>query len=126
MSGPSLRYAHRSIVLKALLTLSLQVVEETPSKYVCTPHRLQLQCSFLLIDLEGKADGRALKTIIPQINPKAAVSFSRSLPCSAAPDIVPADILRRLNVQRDRPRRRLRGHPVFHQECLRAVQWSFV
>lgn len=31
-------------------------------------------CKVLLIDLEGKADGRALQTIIPHINPKTVVS----------------------------------------------------
>jgi cleavage and polyadenylation specificity factor subunit 2 len=35
---------------------------------------IQVKCNVLMIDLEGKADGRALKTIIPQINPKTVVS----------------------------------------------------
>ncbi|KAH9467022.1 hypothetical protein Pst134EA_000848 [Puccinia striiformis f. sp. tritici] len=46
---------------------------DPPSKFVANTETILVKCNVLTIDLEGKADGRALKTIIPQINPKTVV-----------------------------------------------------
>lgn len=35
----------------------------------------------LVIDMEGKADGRALKTLLPHMNPKKLVSMLPYLEC---------------------------------------------
>ncbi|EGG03329.1 uncharacterized protein MELLADRAFT_90299 [Melampsora larici-populina 98AG31] len=48
-------------------------VEEPPHKFVSETEEVKVVCKVLLIDLEGKADGRALQTIIPHINPKTVV-----------------------------------------------------
>ena len=34
---------------------------------------VQLACRLLFVDLEGLSDGRAVKTIIPQVNPRKMV-----------------------------------------------------
>ncbi|CAH7669574.1 beta-lactamase-like protein [Phakopsora pachyrhizi] len=52
---------------------------ELPSKFVSNTQEVEIKCKVLRIDLEGKADGRALKTIIPQINPKTIVLVNGSL-----------------------------------------------
>lgn len=49
-----------------------------PSKFTSTVENIHVKCKILTIDLEGKADGRALKTIIPQINPKTVVLINGS------------------------------------------------
>ncbi|KAG0150883.1 hypothetical protein CROQUDRAFT_720114 [Cronartium quercuum f. sp. fusiforme G11] len=46
---------------------------EPPSKFVSNTESVNVCCQALLIDLEGKADARALQTIMPQINPKSLV-----------------------------------------------------
>jgi len=51
---------------------------DPPSKFVADIETILVKCNALAIDLEGKADGRALKTIIPQINPKTAVLINGS------------------------------------------------
>ncbi|EFP74372.1 uncharacterized protein PGTG_00328 [Puccinia graminis f. sp. tritici CRL 75-36-700-3] len=51
---------------------------DPPSKFVANTETIQVKCSVLTIDLDGKADGRALKTIIPQINPKTVVLINGS------------------------------------------------
>ncbi|KAH9811778.1 beta-lactamase-like protein [Melampsora americana] len=48
-------------------------VEEPPHKFISETEDVKVVCKVLLIDLEGKADGRALQTIIPHINPKTVV-----------------------------------------------------
>lgn len=50
---------------------------EPPSKYITTQVEVQLACRLFFIDLEGLNDGRAVKTIIPQVNPRKMVSASR-------------------------------------------------
>ncbi|PLW56559.1 hypothetical protein PCANC_01444 [Puccinia coronata f. sp. avenae] len=51
---------------------------DPPSKFIAMIETIQVKCNVLMIDLEGKADGRALKTIIPQINPKTVVLINGS------------------------------------------------
>lgn len=49
------------------------VVQEPPSKYVSSEIEIQLACRLLFIDMEGLNDGRAVKTIVPQVNPRKMV-----------------------------------------------------
>ncbi|MBW0487789.1 hypothetical protein O181_027504 [Austropuccinia psidii MF-1] len=58
--------------------LGTQASVDPPSKFVSHTEEIEVKCKILTIDLEGKADGRALKTIIPQINPKTAVLVNGS------------------------------------------------
>lgn len=46
---------------------------EVPSKFITETHKVQLSCGLHYIDMEGLNDGRAIKTIIPQINPRRLV-----------------------------------------------------
>ncbi|TFK55437.1 hypothetical protein OE88DRAFT_1651747 [Heliocybe sulcata] len=46
---------------------------EPPSKFVTTEIEVQLACRLLFIDLEGLNDGRAVKTIVPQVNPRKMI-----------------------------------------------------
>ncbi|EIM88077.1 uncharacterized protein STEHIDRAFT_94995 [Stereum hirsutum FP-91666 SS1] len=46
---------------------------EPPSKFVSRIVEVQLACRLLFVDLEGLNDGRATKTIIPQVNPRKMI-----------------------------------------------------
>ncbi|GAA5956213.1 hypothetical protein JCM21900_006839 [Sporobolomyces salmonicolor] len=46
---------------------------EPPHKYVVDKVEVHLQSLLFVIDMEGLSDGRALKTILPQINPRKLV-----------------------------------------------------
>lgn len=46
---------------------------EPPSKFSSSEIEVQLACRLLFIDLEGLNDGRAVKTIIPQVNPRKMI-----------------------------------------------------
>ncbi|GAA5881219.1 hypothetical protein JCM16303_004848 [Sporobolomyces ruberrimus] len=46
---------------------------EPPHKYVVDKVQLHLQSLLFVVDMEGLSDGRALKTILPQINPRKLV-----------------------------------------------------
>ncbi|EPQ59026.1 hypothetical protein GLOTRDRAFT_113854 [Gloeophyllum trabeum ATCC 11539] len=46
---------------------------EPPSKFVTIEIDVQLACRLLFIDLEGLNDGRAVKTIVPQVNPRKMI-----------------------------------------------------
>lgn len=59
---------------------------EPPSKYISEDISVQVQCRVMFIDMEGLHDGRAIKTIIPRLNPRKAVSVSTTA-------IVPRGIL---------------------------------
>lgn len=48
-------------------------MHEPPSKYVASEIEIQLACRLLFIDMEGLNDGRAVKTIVPQVNPRKMV-----------------------------------------------------
>ncbi|KAF8663435.1 hypothetical protein AX16_001005 [Volvariella volvacea WC 439] len=50
-----------------------KAVREPPSKYVSSVTEVQLACRLLFVDLEGLNDGRAVKTIVPQVNPRKMV-----------------------------------------------------
>ncbi|CED83949.1 mRNA cleavage and polyadenylation factor II complex, subunit CFT2 (CPSF subunit) [Phaffia rhodozyma] len=47
--------------------------QEPPSKYISEVQTIQLRCGLFYIDMEGLNDGRAIKTIIPQINPRRLI-----------------------------------------------------
>ncbi|KAJ3538582.1 hypothetical protein NM688_g6496 [Phlebia brevispora] len=57
--------------------------QEPPSKFITTQVEVQLACRLLFVDLEGLNDGRAVKTIIPQVNPRKMIVVHAS---SAATD----------------------------------------
>lgn len=46
---------------------------EPPSKFVSSTVEVQLACRLLFVDLEGLNDGRAVKTIVPQIHPRKMI-----------------------------------------------------
>ncbi|GAA6030255.1 hypothetical protein JCM8097_009012 [Rhodosporidiobolus ruineniae] len=46
---------------------------EPPHKYVVDHVEVHLQSKLFVVDMEGLSDGRALKTILPQINPRKLV-----------------------------------------------------
>ncbi|GAA6017157.1 hypothetical protein JCM10207_002555 [Rhodosporidiobolus poonsookiae] len=49
---------------------------EPPHKYVVDRVEVHLQAQLFVVDMEGLSDGRALKTILPQINPRKLVIVS--------------------------------------------------
>ena len=57
-----------------------KAIDEPPSKYVSSEVEVQLACRLLFVDMEGLNDGRAVKTIVPQVNPRKMVSLLRSAP----------------------------------------------
>ncbi|KIL70193.1 hypothetical protein M378DRAFT_96579 [Amanita muscaria Koide BX008] len=50
-----------------------KAVKEPPSKYVTRNVEVQLACRLLFVDMEGLNDGRAVKTIVPQVNPRKMI-----------------------------------------------------
>lgn len=50
---------------------------EPPSKFVSETHAVHMRCGLYYIDMEGLNDGRAVKTIVPQVNPRRLVSHGR-------------------------------------------------
>ncbi|GLB33982.1 putative cleavage and polyadenylation factor 2 C-terminal [Lyophyllum shimeji] len=50
-----------------------KAIKEPPSKFVSSEIEVQLACRLLFLDMEGLNDGRAVKTIIPQINPRKMI-----------------------------------------------------
>ncbi|KAF8204818.1 beta-lactamase-like protein [Pholiota molesta] len=50
-----------------------KAIREPPSKYVSSEIEIQLACRLLFVDMEGLNDGRAVKTIVPQVNPRKMI-----------------------------------------------------
>ncbi|KAG5221800.1 beta-lactamase protein [Salix suchowensis] len=50
-----------------------KVVKEPPSKFVSSEVEIQPACRLLFVDMEGLNDGRAVKHIVPKINPRKMV-----------------------------------------------------
>ncbi|KAG5732051.1 Cleavage and polyadenylation specificity factor subunit 2 [Termitomyces sp. T112] len=50
-----------------------KAIQEPPSKFVSSEVKVQLACRLLFVDMEGLNDGRAVKTIVPQINPRKMI-----------------------------------------------------
>ncbi|KAG1752619.1 beta-lactamase-like protein [Suillus paluster] len=46
---------------------------EPPSKFVTSEVEIQLACRLLFVDMEGLNDGRAVKMIVPQVNPRKMI-----------------------------------------------------
>ncbi|EJD48587.1 hypothetical protein AURDEDRAFT_183466 [Auricularia subglabra TFB-10046 SS5] len=46
---------------------------EPPSKFVTTEAEVQLACRLFFVDMEGLNDSRAVKTIVPQVNPRKMI-----------------------------------------------------
>ncbi|ORX89542.1 hypothetical protein K493DRAFT_233166 [Basidiobolus meristosporus CBS 931.73] len=44
-----------------------------PTKYVAETENLHMTCKVVYIDLEGLSDGRSIKTILPQVNPRKLI-----------------------------------------------------
>ena len=54
------------------------VAPEPPHKFVIQDITVQVRCKILAVDMEGKADGRALRSILPLIEPKKLVLINGS------------------------------------------------
>lgn len=46
---------------------------EPPSKFISEALDIELKCRVIFIDMEGLNDGRSVKTIIPQVNPRKMI-----------------------------------------------------
>ncbi|CAE6522625.1 unnamed protein product [Rhizoctonia solani] len=50
-----------------------KVPAEPPSKFIVETVEVQLRCKLLFVDMDGLNDGRSVKTIIPQVNPRKMI-----------------------------------------------------
>ncbi|KAJ7490395.1 beta-lactamase-like protein [Mycena galericulata] len=50
-----------------------KATQEPPSKFVASTVEVQMACRLLFVDMEGLNDGRAVKTIVPQVNPRKMI-----------------------------------------------------
>ncbi|KAJ8698469.1 hypothetical protein PTI98_005175 [Pleurotus ostreatus] len=50
-----------------------KVVKEPPSKFISSEIEIQPACRLLFVDMEGLNDGRAVKHIVPKINPRKMI-----------------------------------------------------
>ncbi|KAJ7240326.1 beta-lactamase-like protein [Mycena haematopus] len=50
-----------------------KAIQEAPSKFITSTVEVQMACRLLFIDMEGLNDGRAVKTIVPQVNPRKMI-----------------------------------------------------
>ncbi|KAJ7228484.1 beta-lactamase-like protein [Mycena pura] len=50
-----------------------KTIQEPPSKFVTSSVQVQMACRLLFVDMEGLNDGRAVKTIVPQVNPRKMI-----------------------------------------------------
>ncbi|KAJ7283999.1 beta-lactamase-like protein [Mycena rebaudengoi] len=50
-----------------------KAIQEPPSKFVSSTVDVQMACRLLFVDMEGLNDGRAVKTIVPQVNPRKMI-----------------------------------------------------
>ena len=58
------------------LTCVQKAILEPPSKFVETEVEVQMACRLLFVDMEGLNDSRAVKTIVPKVNPRKMVCYS--------------------------------------------------
>ncbi|KAG6854893.1 hypothetical protein C0991_012083 [Blastosporella zonata] len=63
-----------------------KAIREPPFKFVGSEVEVQLACRLLFVDLEGLNDGRAVKTIVPQVNPRKMIIVHA--PLSATNDLI--------------------------------------
>lgn len=59
--------------LKAAAKEKEQQPEEAPSKFIAEQISIDMRCKVMFVDLEGVHDGRALKNILPQVNPRRLI-----------------------------------------------------
>lgn len=52
---------------------SQKAVLEPPSKFISNEVTVQLACRLLFVDMEGLNDGRAVKAIVPKVEPRKLV-----------------------------------------------------
>lgn len=57
----------------------MKAPEEVPSKYITAQISIQMKCKVFFVDLEGVQDGRALKNILPHVNPRRLVRLPTTL-----------------------------------------------
>ncbi|KAF8312281.1 hypothetical protein DL93DRAFT_2126087 [Clavulina sp. PMI_390] len=57
---------------------------EPPSKFVATEVEVPLNCQVFYVDMEGLNDGRAIKTIVPQVNPRKMIIVHASEEATAS------------------------------------------
>ncbi|KAJ6628813.1 beta-lactamase-like protein [Mycena sp. CBHHK59/15] len=50
-----------------------KAIQEPPSKFVSSKVDVQMACRLLFVDMEGLNDGRAVKSIVPQVNPRKMI-----------------------------------------------------
>ncbi|KAF8338964.1 beta-lactamase-like protein [Cantharellus anzutake] len=55
-----------------------EAAEEVPSKFVAENVPVRLACQIFFVDMEGLNDGRAVKTIVPQVNPRKMIVVGAS------------------------------------------------
>lgn len=68
--------------LRCWLTYQQKAVVEPPSKFISTDVEMQLACRLLFVDMEGLNDGRAVKKITAQVNPRKMIIVHSSEECS--------------------------------------------
>lgn len=62
--------------LDGLKLIFLQkALKEPPYKFVSTEIEVQLACRLLFVDMEGLSNSRAVKSIVPRVNPRKMVSI---------------------------------------------------
>jgi len=61
------------VTFRSLKWLLQNTATEPPSKFVSHDVDVRLACRLHFVDMEGLNDGRALKTIVPQVNPRKMV-----------------------------------------------------
>ncbi|KAF8917844.1 beta-lactamase-like protein [Mucidula mucida] len=55
-----------------------KAIQEPPSKFVTAQVEVQLACRLLFVDMEGLNDGRAVKTIVPKVDPRKLILIHAS------------------------------------------------
>ncbi|KAF9028442.1 hypothetical protein BDZ89DRAFT_1066090 [Hymenopellis radicata] len=53
--------------------IDVSIDPEPPSKFVMSQVEVQLACRLLFVDMEGLNDGRAVKTIVPKVDPRKLI-----------------------------------------------------
>ncbi|PWN48381.1 hypothetical protein IE53DRAFT_389433 [Violaceomyces palustris] len=58
---------------KKLIAEKRKAAAATPSKFITEELEIEISCKVAFIDMEGLNDGRALKTLIPQLHPRRLI-----------------------------------------------------
>ncbi|KAI3624340.1 hypothetical protein CBS14141_002768 [Malassezia furfur] len=56
---------------------------EPPSKFVVEPLRVAVRCHVMFVDMQGLNDGRALKMLLPQLQPRRLILVNGDAPTNA-------------------------------------------